>query len=45
MSGYGVIRSCCSGYKIGPLYAESSDLAEHNNMQVVFETARMYTGK
>ena len=75
--GYGVIRECRSGYKIGPLFAESpalaeslflalksnikpSDLvyldipevnseavklAERNNMNVVFETARMYTGE
>ena len=73
----GVIRPCQTGYKIGPLYAESEPLAEallvdliarltpgsrfyldvpevnsaavalaeHYNMQVSFETARMYTGE
>ena len=28
LAGYGVIRQCLSGYKIGPLYAESPVLAE-----------------
>lgn len=28
LAGYGVIRQCHSGYKIGPLFAESPDLAE-----------------
>jgi len=28
LAGYGVIRSCRSGYKIGPLFADSADLAE-----------------
>lgn len=28
LAGYGVIRQCLSGYKIGPLYAESPELAE-----------------
>ena len=45
LSGYGVIRQCRSGYKIGPLFAESPELAERNNMKVSFETARMYLGK
>ncbi|MEO1622291.1 MAG: GNAT family N-acetyltransferase, partial [Cyanobacteria bacterium J06632_3] len=26
--GYGVMRQCCSGYKIGPLFAETPSLAE-----------------
>ncbi len=75
LSGYGVIRPCGSGYKIGPLFANNPEtaetlfqalkarapakdpvfldtpevneaavsLAERNGMQVVFETARMYT--
>jgi hypothetical protein len=75
LSGYGVIRACRKGYKVGPLFADSPqlanslfialkasvssgkpvyldiaevnqnaiDLAKHHNMQVVFETARMYT--
>ena len=75
LSGYGVIRKCRSGYKVGPLYADSSELAEslflslkskinpsepafldipevnreavslakRHKMNVVFETARMYT--
>ena len=77
LSGYGVIRTCRSGYKIGPLFADSSKLAEslflaltsrvktkepiyldtpepnqasvslakRYNMEVVFETARMYRGE
>lgn len=77
LAGYGVIRKCRSGYKIGPLFADSPELAEtlflalksgikpvepfyfdtpevnraavaladRYNMKVVFETARMYTGK
>jgi GNAT superfamily N-acetyltransferase len=76
LSGYGVIRACRSGYKIGPLFADSPELAEalfialkagvkpgspvyldvpemnreavalaeNHKMQLVFETARMYTG-
>ncbi|MGZ4955631.1 MAG: GNAT family N-acetyltransferase [Methylobacter sp.] len=76
LSGYGVVRPCRSGYKIGPLFADSPELAEalfsalksrvepekpiyldipelnqdavalakKHNMQLVFETARMYTG-
>ena len=77
LAGYGVIRQCRSGYKIGPLFAENPELAElllwalkskakpselfyldtpevnraavelaeRNNMNVSFETARMYTGE
>lgn len=77
LSGYGVIRACRSGRKIGPLFADSPELAEslflalksgvetkepiyldtpelnqaavslakRHNMEVVFETARMYTGE
>jgi len=77
LKGYGLIRECRSGHKIGPLYAESSELAEtlflalksavkekapiyldtpelnqsavslvkRHNMEVVFETARMYMGE
>lgn len=76
MAGYGVIRACRSGHKIGPLYADSPELAEtlfqalsstakegdpvyldvpepndaavalakQHGMDVVFETARMYSG-
>ncbi|MFC6519844.1 hypothetical protein ACFQAT_08695 [Undibacterium arcticum] len=29
LAGYGVLRSCRSGYKIGPLFADSPELAEH----------------
>ena len=75
LAGYGVIRRCRFGYKTGPLFADSPELAknlflalksmikpsetfyidtpevnrpavvlaEHYNMKVVFETARMYT--
>ncbi len=75
--GYGVIRECRSGYKIGPLFADSHEIAEslletlksnvpegtkifldipevnaeaialvkRYNMEIVFETARMYTGE
>lgn len=28
IQGYGVIRQCFTGYKIGPLFAESSEIAE-----------------
>jgi GNAT superfamily N-acetyltransferase len=76
LAGYGVIRPCRSGYKIGPLFADSPKLAEslfgalqsqvtpgqpiyldtpainqdaialaeRHQMQLVFETARMYRG-
>jgi GNAT superfamily N-acetyltransferase len=76
LSGYGVLRKCRSGYKIGPLFSDSPEqadilfqslkskvpagdpvyldvpetnadavaLAKRHKMQVVFETARMYTG-
>ncbi|MCP3871614.1 MAG: GNAT family N-acetyltransferase [Desulfobacteraceae bacterium] len=76
LSGYGMVRICQSGYKIGPLFADTPQiaetlfialksrikpggkiyldtpnmnqdaiaLAENQNMKVVFETARMYTG-
>jgi len=75
--GYGVIRKCRTGYKIGPLFAESQykaelifsslqitvpnnsdiyldipvsnkealNLTKKHDMQIVFETARMYKGK
>lgn len=75
LSGYGVIRKCRQGYKIGPLFADHEEIAEkifmaliskvsgeeffldipepnsaagalvrRCNMQMVFETARMYLG-
>ncbi|MBN1664926.1 MAG: hypothetical protein JW943_15105, partial [Deltaproteobacteria bacterium] len=75
LSGYGVVRMCRKGCKIGPLFADSEDIAEklfqvltgrvsgeeyfldipepnsgaatlvkRHNMQMVFETARMYSG-
>ncbi len=71
--GYGVLRKCWKGYKIGPLFADNQkvaeviftyfchqgageeiyfditelnphakDLVQHYNMDMVFETARMY---
>ncbi len=75
MCGYGVVRPCYQGYKIGPLFADDAacagklfrtmvsyvpkeeevyfdppevnknaiELAETNGMQVVFETARIYS--
>lgn len=75
LAGYSLIRKCRTGYKIGPLFADSEDLAEklflisldsvetgakiyldtpevnraavalaeRHGMQIVFETARMYT--
>ena len=75
LAGYGMLRPCRSGYKIGPLFADTPEiaqtifralkakvekgapfyfdapetnpaavaLAEDDNMQRVFETARMYT--
>jgi len=64
LSGYGVIRKCRHGYKIGPLFADNEEIAGdeyfldipepnsgaralvlRHNMQMVFETARMYSGK
>ena len=77
LAGFGVIRKCLTGYKIGPLFADTPvyaeklfsaltstipskepvfidvpevnpdalDLVNRHNMTVVFETARMYTGK
>jgi hypothetical protein len=77
LSGYGVIRPCRKGYKIGPLFSdtpliaeklflalkattsvdepifldipetnkEALDMVNHHKMNVVFETARMYTGE
>lgn len=77
LTGYGVIRACRNGHKIGPLYADSPELAEvlfqalkstaretesvyldvpepneaavalakRHGMNIVFETARMYTGE
>ncbi len=77
LSGYGVIRKCRVGYKIGPLFADNPEtaeslflslkskvestnrifmdipevnqsaiaLAERYDMEVSFETARMYKGK
>jgi hypothetical protein len=75
LSGYGVIRKCRQGYKIGPLFADDKEIADHlfkalagkvsgyeffldipepnpgarelvkrYDMQMVFETARMYSG-
>ncbi len=75
LAGYGALRICLSGFKIGPLFADNSqiakslflalkscatdgvpiyfdppevnqaaiDIAEENNMTIVFATARMYT--
>ena len=77
LAGYGMLRPCRAGFKIGPLFADDPDrakalfdslvahapagapvffdppevnaaavaLAEANDMEVVFETARMYTGE
>lgn len=77
LAGYGVMRACRTGYKIGPLFANSSELADllflalrsgikakqpiyldvpevnqagvslakRHHLEVVFETARMYTGE
>lgn len=77
LAGYGVMRKCRAGYKIGPLFADSPELAqslfralksearpdepvyldipevnpaavslaERHGMNVVFETARMYSGE
>jgi ribosomal protein S18 acetylase RimI-like enzyme len=77
LQGYGLIRRCRSGWKIGPLFAERERIAEclflalcsragaddpvyldlpeanpaalalaqRHHMRVVFETARMYTGR
>ncbi|UHQ54640.1 GNAT family N-acetyltransferase [Microbulbifer sp. YPW16] len=76
LHGYGVMRTCREGYKIGPLFADDADLAERlflaltasvptgrpvyldipevnpqaqklverHRMEMVFETARMYSG-
>ncbi|WP_217631363.1 GNAT family N-acetyltransferase [Microbulbifer yueqingensis] len=76
LRGYGVIRTCHEGFRIGPLFADDPDLAERlylaltasvptgqpvyldipetnthalelaerHRMEMVFETARMYSG-
>jgi len=75
LSGYGVIRKCRQGFKIGPLFADNEEIADNlflaltakilgeeyflditepnpgaralvkrYDMQMVFETARMYSG-
>lgn len=76
LAGYGVIRKCQVGYKIGPLFADTPEiakrilyglvapidpeelvfldvpepnaaaveLAKSHDMEIVFETARMYSG-
>lgn len=43
LAGYVVARPCRTGYKIGPLFADTPALAERHQMQRCFETARMYT--
>lgn len=76
LRGYGVIRACRQGHKIGPLFADTAEvaralmqgltatvphdtvfldvplpnaaalaLAQHHDMEPVFETARMYRGE
>lgn len=77
LRGYGVLRPCRLGYKIGPLFADTPEIAENlflalksipepgeiiyldvpevneeaialaekYSMEIVFETARMYTGE
>jgi hypothetical protein len=77
LQGYGVVRRCLNGWKIGPLFADRERIAEclflalcsragvaepvyldvpevnpaavamtqRHHMRVVFETARMYTGR
>jgi hypothetical protein len=77
LQGYGLVRRCRSGWKIGPLFAERESVAEdlflalcsragaqeavyldlpeanaaavalaqRHQMRMVFETARMYTGR
>lgn len=77
LKGYGMVRPCRAGYKVGPLFAErpaiaqqrfaalkssarsdvkiyldtpqvnpsAIDLARRHAMGVMFETARMYTGR
>ncbi|HSW18934.1 MAG TPA: GNAT family N-acetyltransferase [Ramlibacter sp.] len=77
LQGWGLIRRCCSGWKIGPLFADRERIAEslfdalcslagadeavvldlpevnpaalalaqRHHMRMVFETARMYTGR
>ncbi len=77
LQGYGLIRRCNAGWKIGPLFAEREGIAEslfvalcsqahaeesvyldlpevnaaavalaqRHDMHIVFETARMYTGR
>ncbi len=29
LAGYGVIRACCNGFKIGPLFADDGEIAEN----------------
>lgn len=76
LAGYGVLRPCDAGYKIGPMFADTPELAERifqalrahvpagtpffldvplvnqkavdlarsHQMEIIFETARMYKG-
>jgi len=41
-NGYGVIRKCYDGYKVGPLFADSPDLAEAILLMLVNETNNEY---
>lgn len=38
IQGYGVIRKCFKGYKIGPLFAENHEIAEELFLQLISET-------
>ena len=39
LKAYGVIRKCRTGYKIGPLYADSSDIAEKIFLALISEVS------
>jgi hypothetical protein len=38
--GYGMVRKCLSGYKVGPLFTDSKEIA-----RILFERMRVFVGK
>ena len=41
LQGYGVIRKCYQGYKIGPLFADNAKIAETLDMVEILMTTKM----
>ncbi|OGD10046.1 GNAT family N-acetyltransferase [Candidatus Amesbacteria bacterium RIFOXYB1_FULL_44_23] len=40
VSGYGMVRKCINGFKVGPLFADSAKIAE-----ILFQSLRSHVGK